>query len=125
MSGHQSELTGTAPCTHGSGVGGTWVLRSWSCAHRLENTASPERSERTVSEQFDTAVHRSTCPVSPPPHPPREADMDRIIEEFVHQQNLWRFQTLLAETKDEPRRHHLSKLLAEEEAKDHPIAWSR
>jgi hypothetical protein len=45
--------------------------------------------------------------------------MDPIIEEFVHQQNLGRFQTLLAETKDEPRRHLLSNLLAEEEAKDH------
>jgi hypothetical protein len=45
--------------------------------------------------------------------------MDRIIEEFVHQQNLRRFQMLLVETKDEPRRHLLSKLLAEEEAKDH------
>jgi hypothetical protein len=45
--------------------------------------------------------------------------MDRIIEEFVHQQNLRRFQTLLAETKDEPRRHQLSKLLADEQAKDH------
>jgi hypothetical protein len=45
--------------------------------------------------------------------------MDRIIEEFVHEQNLRRFQTLLAEAKDEPRRHQLSKLLAEEQAKDH------
>lgn len=45
--------------------------------------------------------------------------MDRIIEEFVHQQNLRRFQMLLVETKDEPRRHFFSKLLAEEEAKDH------
>jgi hypothetical protein len=44
--------------------------------------------------------------------------MDPIIEEFVHQQNLRRLQTLLAETKDEPRRHLLSKLLAEEEAKE-------
>jgi hypothetical protein len=44
--------------------------------------------------------------------------MDRIIEEFVHQQNLRRFQTLLAETKDESRRHQLSKLLADEQA-DH------
>jgi hypothetical protein len=43
--------------------------------------------------------------------------MDPIIEEFVHQQNLRRFQTLLDETKDVPRRHHLSKLLAEGEAK--------
>jgi hypothetical protein len=51
--------------------------------------------------------------------PLKEADMDPIIEEFVHQQNLRRFQTLLAETKDEPRRHLLSNLLAEEEAKDH------
>ena len=51
--------------------------------------------------------------------PLREADMDPIIEEFVHQQNLRRFQTLLAEMKDEPRRHFFSKLLAEEEAKDH------
>jgi hypothetical protein len=50
--------------------------------------------------------------------PLKEADMDPIIEEFVHQQNLRRFQTLLAETKDEPRRHLLSKLLAEEEAKE-------
>ena len=30
--------------------------------------------------------------------PLKEADMDPIIEEFVHQQNLRRFQTLLAET---------------------------
>ncbi len=45
--------------------------------------------------------------------------MDPIIEEFVHQQNLRRFQTLLAEAKDEPRRHLLSNLLAEEKAKNH------
>jgi hypothetical protein len=45
--------------------------------------------------------------------------MDPIIEEFVHQQNLRHFQTLLAETTDQPRRHQLSKLLAEEQAKDH------
>lgn len=42
--------------------------------------------------------------------------MDRLIEEFVHQQNLKRFRTLLAETKDEPRRQLLSKLLAEEQS---------
>jgi hypothetical protein len=44
--------------------------------------------------------------------------MDPIIEEFVHQQNLRHFQTLLAETKDEPRRHQLSKLFAKKQAKD-------
>jgi hypothetical protein len=51
--------------------------------------------------------------------------MDPIIEEFVHQQNLRRFQTLLAETKDEPRRHQLSKLLAEEQARDRRYGGDR
>jgi hypothetical protein len=41
--------------------------------------------------------------------------MELLIEEFVHQQNLSRFRTLLAETKDEPRRQLLSKLLVAEE----------
>jgi hypothetical protein len=41
--------------------------------------------------------------------------MELLIEEFVHQQNLSRFRMLLAETKDEPRRQLLSKLLAAEE----------
>jgi hypothetical protein len=38
--------------------------------------------------------------------------------------NLSRLRTLLAETSDEPRRQQLSKLLAEEEAKDQPVAAS-
>jgi hypothetical protein len=93
-------------CCRGSWAGGP---RSGSCAHRREHTA-------VRGEQFDTAVHRSTCPVSPPSSPPGEADydMDPIIEEFVHHQTFRRFQTLLAETKDEPHRHQLSKLFAEE-----------
>lgn len=42
--------------------------------------------------------------------------MDQLIEEFVHRENLRRFRTLLAETKDEPRRQLLSKLLAAEQS---------
>jgi hypothetical protein len=38
-----------------------------------------------------------------PAFPPREAHMDQLIEEFVHQQNIGRLRTLLAETKDEPQ----------------------
>ena len=43
--------------------------------------------------------------------------MDRVIEQFVHQQNLRRFRTLLVQAEDNPRQHLLSQLLAEEEAK--------
>jgi hypothetical protein len=42
--------------------------------------------------------------------------MDQLIEEFVHRQNLKRFRTLLAETKDEPQRQLASKLLAGEQS---------
>ena len=37
---------------------------------------------------------------------------------FVHSKNLERFQKLIDETKDEPLRKRLFKLLAEEKAKD-------
>ncbi len=43
--------------------------------------------------------------------------MDRVIQRFVHQQNLRRFRILLAQAEDNPRQHLLSQLLAEEEAK--------
>src|SRR5580765_3337445 len=96
------------------------VVCLWRRGYRVAEAVGKHGERSISSEQFGTAVHRSTCTLSPPSSPPREADMDRIIEEFVHQQNLRRFQTLLAETKDEPRRHLVSKLLAEEQAKDHP-----
>jgi hypothetical protein len=131
---------GSGLAVYGSTAGSCRRKGSTRCRHRAKDDRrlAPERAHRARppnwrfllpsrgggrgSEQFDTAVHRSTCPVSPPPHPPMEADMDPIIEEFVHQQNLRRFQMLLIETKDEPRRHLLSKLLAEEQARDHPFA---
>jgi hypothetical protein len=43
--------------------------------------------------------------------------MDRVIEEFVHQQNLRRFRMLLAQAENKSRQHLLSQLLVEEEAK--------
>jgi len=42
------------------------------------------------------------------------------MERFVHLQNLEHFRKQLAETKDEPTRQMLLRLLADEEAKEAP-----
>ena len=41
------------------------------------------------------------------------------MDRFIHRENLQRLRRLLAETEDESQRQQVSKLLAEEEAKDH------
>jgi len=42
--------------------------------------------------------------------------MELLIEEFVHRQNLSRFRTLLAATKEESRQQLLSNLSADEQS---------
>jgi hypothetical protein len=43
-----------------------------------------------------------------------------LMDKFVHQQNLENFRKQLAEAKDEAQRMVLTKLLADEKAKDLP-----
>ena len=47
-----------------------------------------------------------------------EARVDRV---FLHRHNLENFRKQLAATKDDAQRQTLSKLLAEEEARDRPL----
>jgi hypothetical protein len=47
--------------------------------------------------------------------------MEARVDKFLHRHNLENFRKHLAETKDDAQRQTLSKLLAEEEAKDRPV----
>jgi hypothetical protein len=47
------------------------------------------------------------------------------MEEYIHRQNLALFKKRLAEACNEPERKALSKLLAEEEAKDASLPGSK
>jgi hypothetical protein len=41
------------------------------------------------------------------------------MDRFIHRENLLRLRRLLTETEDDSQRRQVSKLLAEEEARDH------
>jgi len=45
----------------------------------------------------------------------------QVLQEYIHQQNLALLKRCLAEVQDEDRRKVISKLLAEEKAKDLPL----
>jgi hypothetical protein len=46
----------------------------------------------------------------------------RVVERFIHQENIRRYRSLLEEEKDEEKRDAIRKLLAEEDAKDVPAS---
>jgi len=46
--------------------------------------------------------------------------MEAVMRDSVHRKNLERFRQLLAHVTDDEQREQIKRLIAEEEAKDHP-----